>query len=298
MEKFLAGEIDCLTGDVIPCRASNEFLAGMMEVSVDTINRSLRKLQKLRIVIRLGFHRSFVERCVSPEYSQNPKTSMSWMEKHGIPSSLGKFTKAQARVGKLAARVGKLAAQGRQINQTEILGDTSTRTKTTMSSSRSESSNGSIPVQPESSSSLLACAGNGEVTEEKIVPAAGNVTRDPDRRPSRAKECQPVGAESTLSRPEVVPPRQPNGNGAPRLVPAGVDALLEEFGGFNAKQRRKITDEFEADPDNVMCKAAIVRSEPRKNRARAFLAALRDDWQPGNGTKLGAKKRKGFCEGL
>ena len=68
-------------------------------------------------------------------------------------------------------------------------------------------------------------------------------------------------------------------------VPADIDSILEEFGPFNAGQRRYIADEYDLDTDNVLAKAAIVRSEPRDNLAKSFLAALRDDWKPKRSTK-------------
>jgi len=63
------------------------------------------------------------------------------------------------------------------------------------------------------------------------------------------------------------------------IVPS-LDSLTEELGPFSAKQRRYIADQWERDPDYVLRQATIVRSEPRANAAKAFLAALRDDWQP------------------
>jgi hypothetical protein len=56
-------------------------------------------------------------------------------------------------------------------------------------------------------------------------------------------------------------------------------ALGEEF-GLAAKQRRTVATYCESHGEGyVRRKAAIVRSEPRKNAAGALLAALRDDWQ-------------------
>jgi helix-turn-helix protein len=56
-------------------------------------------------------------------------------------------------------------------------------------------------------------------------------------------------------------------------------ALGEEF-GLAAKQRKTVATYCESHGEEyVRRKAAIVRSEPRKNGAGALLAALRDDWQ-------------------
>jgi hypothetical protein len=83
-----------------------------------------------------------------------------------------------------------------------------------------------------------------------------------------------------------------NGNGAARrnvvvvsLASAeddpreAADKLIEEFGPFNSKQSRFIQDYIDKDSGYVIRQAEIVRSEPRENAARAFMAALRDDWQ-------------------
>jgi hypothetical protein len=59
------------------------------------------------------------------------------------------------------------------------------------------------------------------------------------------------------------------------------------------KQRRYIANEFERDPDYVLRQAEIVRAQPRDNRARALLAAIRDDWQKGVSTvKTKAKPQR------
>jgi len=45
-------------------------------------------------------------------------------------------------------------------------------------------------------------------------------------------------------------------------------------------QRKTIADWIDKDCGYVIRQAEIVRSEPRDNVAKAFMAALRDDWQP------------------
>jgi len=61
--------------------------------------------------------------------------------------------------------------------------------------------------------------------------------------------------------------------------------LSEEF-GLSAKQEQQLARYAVG---ALLEKAAIVRSEPRANAARAFMAALRDDWQP---RKVLAKPKK------
>jgi len=85
---------------------------------------------------------------------------------------------------------------------------------------------------------------------------------------------------------EGTPPAVPSRGNGHRYgaVESDIDAILEEFGPFNDIQRRNISDWYEEDPDYVLSKVPIVKSEPRGSLARAFQAALRDNWQPKKGT--------------
>jgi hypothetical protein len=85
-EKALVARIDALTTDDRPCYASNEALAKMVNTSPKQINDLLSDLQKLGIIHRLGFHRTYAERVVTPRCSVNPDRSRRWIE--GKPSFL------------------------------------------------------------------------------------------------------------------------------------------------------------------------------------------------------------------
>jgi hypothetical protein len=78
-EKLVAGEVDGLTTEEGPCRASNAKFSmfGLSEHGADNI---LTKLTSKGIVVRLGFHRVYVERVVAPEYSRNPELSRRWIK--------------------------------------------------------------------------------------------------------------------------------------------------------------------------------------------------------------------------
>ena len=59
-----------------------------------------------------------------------------------------------------------------------------------------------------------------------------------------------------------------------------VSALMQEF-GLSPRQRLSIQEYIRTrGMDYVREKAALIRSAPRENAARAFLAALKQDWQP------------------
>jgi hypothetical protein len=58
-----------------------------------------------------------------------------------------------------------------------------------------------------------------------------------------------------------------------------IDRISGEF-ALNAKQAEALADYIARDGITYLLeKADIVRSEPRQNAARAFIAALRDDWK-------------------
>ena len=58
------------------------------------------------------------------------------------------------------------------------------------------------------------------------------------------------------------------------------DDLVSEY-GLSRKQRKIVTEYCESFGEQyVRSKAEIVQAQPRRNRAGALLAALRDDWQP------------------
>jgi len=93
-------------------------------------------------------------------------------------------------------------------------------------------------------------------------------------RPSKSKESS-SSSSRRCSDPVL-------SDGSQALTASGdhvATALGEEF-GLAAKQRRTVATYCESyGEEYVQRKAAIVRSEPRKNAAGALLAALRDDWQ-------------------
>jgi plasmid replication initiation protein len=60
---------------------------------------------------------------------------------------------------------------------------------------------------------------------------------------------------------------------------AEIDRISAEF-ALNARQAEALVDYIARDGITYLLeKAEIVRSEPRQNAARAFIAALRDDWK-------------------
>ena len=149
---------------------------------------------------------------------------------------------------------GKRHSTNRSETTSETTSNTKTKKKTPAREKRSRRRS-----QPESLSfSSLALPGNKE-GEESTTCGDQEIGPEPE----------PVAAVEVAQRKDII-----------RTTPIGVDPLLEEFGPFNAQQRRYIADEYDLDSDNVLLKAEIVRSEPRENAAKSFLAAIRDDWQP------------------
>jgi plasmid replication initiation protein len=61
---------------------------------------------------------------------------------------------------------------------------------------------------------------------------------------------------------------------------AELAALAEEFGLTRSQETGLTGYAIREGTDYVLEKAAIVRAEPRENAARAFLAALKNDWHP------------------
>jgi hypothetical protein len=136
-----------------------------------------------------------------------------------------------------------------------------TKTKTPAREQRSQSKRKIRRGSPESSSSFSLAVDRGG---EKAINESVQRTIQP------APELFALVPED---QPVTIP-----------LISIGIDPLLAEFGPFNSKQRKNLANAYERDPDYVMCKAEIVRSEPRKNLARALIAALRDNWQPAQST--------------
>jgi plasmid replication initiation protein len=59
-----------------------------------------------------------------------------------------------------------------------------------------------------------------------------------------------------------------------------IDELAARY-GLNEKQRQKVANyQAEKGIDYLRQKVTVVDQEPRQNAAKAFLAALRDDWKP------------------
>lgn len=111
------------------------------------------------------------------------------------------------------------------------------------------------------------------------LPQTGEATNKHEAQPQATYRAESTTESTTTKSISAMPPAS-NGNGFHPVVIVSLDGLLEEFGPFNAIQRRSIAEEYERDTDYVLRQAEIVRSEPRANAAKAFLAALRDDWQP------------------
>jgi hypothetical protein len=86
MEKCLVAEIDSLAKDGKPCTASCEHLAEMMHSSPKTVKDVLSRLQRFGVVKRLRFHRTFVDRVVSPEYSNKSQAIPSSLRENTNPS--------------------------------------------------------------------------------------------------------------------------------------------------------------------------------------------------------------------
>jgi hypothetical protein len=78
-EKAVVAEVDALTSADRPCQASNAHLAEMVNLSQVRARTIVEKLQSAGVIIRLGFHRTFAERVVRPEYSKDPKLSQHWI---------------------------------------------------------------------------------------------------------------------------------------------------------------------------------------------------------------------------
>jgi len=65
-----------------------------------------------------------------------------------------------------------------------------------------------------------------------------------------------------------------------QLQPDLIDELAARY-GLNEKQRQKVANyQSEKGIDYLRQKVIVVGQEPRQNTAKAFLAALRDDWKP------------------
>jgi len=65
-----------------------------------------------------------------------------------------------------------------------------------------------------------------------------------------------------------------------QLQPDLIDELAARY-GLNEKQRQKVANyQSEKGIDYLRQKVIVVDQEPRQNTAKAFLAALRDDWKP------------------
>ena len=111
-----------------------------------------------------------------------------------------------------------------------------------------------------------------------------NQTRlEPVRLPERSQLELTLEAAAEFSPP---PARVPTSGLAaapdPGAVPepsADIDGWIEEF-GLSAHQRETVCEYVQAHGlDYVHEKAEIIRSSPRDNAARAFLAALKQDWK-------------------
>jgi len=160
-EKLVAGEVDGLTTAEGPCRASNAKFSmfGLSEARADVI---LRGLARKGVIVRLGFHRVFVERVVSPEYSRNPELSRRWINsivgennysrvgENNYPKSEGR-RKRLSRVGENNGRGwAKTTIEGRRKRLPEISSEISSE-KSKEKASPSPSRERSIVSEPLSS---------------------------------------------------------------------------------------------------------------------------------------------------
>lgn len=110
-----------------------------------------------------------------------------------------------------------------------------------------------------------------------------NQTRlEPVRLPERSQlELTLESAAELSASPPATPPAAPPPPG-PAALPepaAQIDAWIEEF-GLSAHQRETVCEYVQIQGlDYVQTKAEIIRSTPRDNAARAFLASLKQDWK-------------------
>ena len=96
---------------------------------------------------------------------------------------------------------------------------------------------------------------------------------DPVRLPERSQLELTLEA---VAEPAVPPPPR---RAAPPAPGGQIDGWIEEF-GLSAHQRETVCEYVRTNGlDYVHAKAEIIRSAPRDNAARAFLAALKQDWQ-------------------
>ena len=101
----------------------------------------------------------------------------------------------------------------------------------------------------------------------------------------------PERSQLELTLEAAAEPSLPTPEPAPSLatVPeptADIDGWIEEF-GLSAHQREAVCEHVQARGlDYVQEKAEIIRSTPRDNAARAFLAALKQDWKAPRAVRL------------
>ena len=110
-----------------------------------------------------------------------------------------------------------------------------------------------------------------------------NQTRlEPVRLPERSQMELTLEAAAESSLPAQVPPPSPAAAPDPAATPepgTDIDGWIEEF-GLSAHQRETVCEYVQIQgPDYVHEKAEIIRGSPRDNAARAFLAALKQDWK-------------------
>lgn len=77
-----------------------------------------------------------------------------------------------------------------------------------------------------------------------------------------------------------------------QLHPDLIDELAARY-GLNEKQRQKVANyQDQKGIEYLRQKVVVVEQQPRKNSAAAFLAALRDDWQPAVEMKKAQRQKK------
>jgi hypothetical protein len=170
-EKLVAGEVDGLTTEEGPCRASNAKFSmfGLSEHGADNI---LTKLTSKGIVVRLGFHRVYVERVVAPEYSRNPELSRRWIKLRVGENNYHKTRVHQKMNSRIHQKMNrgftKRCIEGSPKDEPEIFSEISyekSKEKASPSPSRERSTLLEPPHSPEEKP--FAVAEDGKEEEEK-----------------------------------------------------------------------------------------------------------------------------------
>jgi hypothetical protein len=130
---------------------------------------------------------------------------------------------------------------------------------------------------------------NQENTSENTTESTTTTARACAQESPKAPEEAVVVVSSCAGGAEETPTGELSGADRVQL-----DAIATEF-GLSAKQTAAVTGHAKRKGmDYVLEQAGIVRSAPRHNLARAFMAALRDEWKPPVATAKARPKKKEF----